>query len=96
MTAKKKSVQKSAPPKKPTDATERLAHEVSGVAGELKKQNSVWRKLLSGIMFGAGTAIGATVVAAIVILIFMQTLQALGLGEFAEQAGLPAVEEVQE
>lgn len=53
------------------DATERLAQA-------MERQNSIGWRLLLGIVAGFGTAIGATIVASIVLYILIQLFQSIG------------------
>lgn len=56
-----------------------LASEVGRVADALEKQNLARRKLLMGVIFGVGTAIGASIIASIVIVLLSRTFSAFGL-----------------
>ncbi|PIR47859.1 hypothetical protein COV06_00450 [Candidatus Uhrbacteria bacterium CG10_big_fil_rev_8_21_14_0_10_50_16] len=57
----------------------RLVKEVGRVASALEKQNSVKKRLLLGVVFGVGTAIGASIIASLIILILSQTLRVFGV-----------------
>ncbi|MBU0625323.1 hypothetical protein KKF05_03200 [Patescibacteria group bacterium] len=59
--------------------TGRLAEEVARVADVLEKQNKLSRRLFLGIVFGVGTAIGASIIASILILAFSRIMTAVGL-----------------
>ncbi len=53
--------------------------EILRVARTLEVQNSLKHKLLSGIVFGLGTAIGASIIASIVLFASVQALRSLGV-----------------
>lgn len=52
---------------------------VARLADEVQKLNAMPRRFLLGIVQGVGTAIGATVIAALVVYILVQILQSIGL-----------------
>ena len=58
---------------------DRLASEIARVATAMELQNSLRKKFLMGVTFGIGTALGASVIASILVLVFAQALQSLGL-----------------
>lgn len=53
--------------------------EILRVARTLELQNSLKHKLLSGIVFGLGTAIGASIIASILLLASVRALRTLGV-----------------
>ena len=53
--------------------------EILRVARTLEFQNSLKYKLLSGIVFGLGTAIGASIIASILLLASVRALRTLGV-----------------
>ena len=55
----------------PRDATERLAQA-------MEKHVSFSRRFLLGMVSGVGTAIGATIIASVIIFILVQFLQSVG------------------
>lgn len=57
----------------------RLADEISRVALAMERQNSLRRKFAMGVLFGVGTALGASVIASILVLIFSSFLRSVGL-----------------
>lgn len=54
-------------------------NEILRVARTLELQNSLKYKLLSGIVFGLGTAIGASIIASILLLASVRALRTLGV-----------------
>lgn len=69
------------PAKKKTesvDLEDNIAHQLGRVARALERENLLWRKLANGILLGLGTAIGATVIAGIVLLILSQISRFFG------------------
>ena len=56
-----------------------LAHEVHRVADQMKRRSSIFRRFLLGIVFGLGTAIGASVIATLAILFLREFLHSLGI-----------------
>jgi len=69
------------PTNKDTDVYNRLTDAVSRVADVLESQNRYRRRFLMGIVFGVGTAIGASIIASILVLWFSWLLQVVGLDE---------------
>jgi len=64
---------------RPEIELERLALEVSRVADALEKQNNLRRRLFVGLIFGVGTALGASIVASILVFMLSRTFLALGV-----------------
>ena len=62
--------------------------ELSTLNKHLEKQNSIPRKFLSSILTGLGTAIGATLVAGIVIYIILRIAEATNILDFLSNAGI--------
>jgi len=60
-----------------------LAEEVKELRERLTRINSLKYRLLLGIVGGVGTAIGATVIAAILFVIISRVVMALGFGDTA-------------
>lgn len=60
-----------------------LAEEIKELRKHLTRINSFRYRLLLGIIGGVGTAIGATVIAAILFVIISRLVMALGLGDTA-------------
>lgn len=58
---------------------ENLTRQVSRLADALEKQQSFKRKFFSGIVLGVGTAIGASMIATIVILSLNRILSFIGI-----------------
>jgi hypothetical protein len=61
---------------KPLD---RLTDELSAINRTLHQQNALRVKFFQGLALGLGSALGASIIAAAVILTLTQMLQALGL-----------------
>jgi len=61
------------------DTTAALAVELARVAKALERQNELRRRFMTGLVFGLGTAIGASIVASFLILAFTRILHAVGL-----------------
>ncbi len=59
--------------------SDRLANEIARVANAMELQNSLRKKFLMGLLFGIGTALGASVIASILVLLFGQALQSFGI-----------------
>jgi len=55
----------------------------------LERMNSLKRRFLLGIVHGVGTAIGATIIAAIIIYFLIQGLQAVGADWLLERINIP-------
>ncbi|NQV12079.1 hypothetical protein HQ524_01825 [Candidatus Uhrbacteria bacterium] len=70
-------------------AVKGLAREVSRVASALERQSSAKHRFLMGLVFGVGTAIGASLIASIIIITIARTLSAIGIdpGTFGQDAG---------
>ena len=62
-----------------TRALRGLAKEVSRVATALERQNSAKRRFLMGIVFGVGTAIGASIIASLIVILAVKALSVIGL-----------------
>jgi hypothetical protein len=56
-----------------------LSHGVSGVVRELAKLNSLRRRFLYGVLTGAGSALGASVVAAVALVVAGKILGWFGI-----------------
>jgi len=56
-----------------------LTTELSNIAVALEKQNSFKRRILLGILFGVGTAIGASIIASLIILTVARFFEVTGL-----------------
>jgi hypothetical protein len=67
------------PPKK-----DELAKEISQLTEIIRVRGSLKRRFLDGIMFGLGSAIGATLIAGIVIFILSRIFEATGFVEVIE------------
>jgi len=67
------------PAKKKSSHESSLASEVGRLARATEQQNVFWRRFLSGILFGIGTAIGASFIAALTIILLTRVLAALGI-----------------
>jgi hypothetical protein len=50
--------------------TKNLEKTIQGLTKVIDKQNSYWRRFLIGLVFGTGTAIGATIFAGLIIYLF--------------------------
>lgn len=61
--------------------SDRLAHATERLAAAVEKQNELMHRLLSGIVLGVGTAVGASLIAGIVILALSRIFQTVGLEE---------------
>lgn len=55
-----------------------LTKEIARVASAMEKQNKIQRKFFMGIVFGVGTAIGASIIASILVFTFVKTLGIIG------------------
>lgn len=53
-------------------ALEKLDKDIIKLDKNIQNSNSIWRNFLRGLVSGTGTAIGATIVAAILITILVQ------------------------
>ncbi len=60
-----------------------LEVELSRIAKALERQNDFKRRFLVGVVFGLGTALGASIVASLIILSFSSLLSAFGLDQFS-------------
>jgi hypothetical protein len=79
---------------KQTKAIDQLSTEVARVADALETQNSARKRFVMGVVFGVGTAIGASIIASVLVLIFSQTLSAVGLSQdFLGQDAESVIEE---
>ncbi len=56
-----------------------LSKELARVASALERQNSVKRRFFMGVVFGVGTAIGASLIASVIVLIMVRALSVVGL-----------------
>lgn len=56
----------------------KLANNISDLAGKVEKSNSYGRSFLRGLLFGLGSAIGASIVAAILIGTLNYFIQSVG------------------
>ena len=61
-----------------------LSKEIGRVADALEKQNSFRRRLLTGITFGVGTAIGASVIATLIVIGTARLLAPIGIDFLSE------------
>jgi hypothetical protein len=61
-----------------TEAILQLATETARVASALEQQNLMRRRFMMGVIFGIGTAIGASLIASIVIVLLSRTLSVFG------------------
>lgn len=59
-------------------STAMLSKNVAYLARIIERRNLLRRRFLSGIFFGLGTALGASVIATIVVILLAQLLQASG------------------
>lgn len=60
-------------------ATRALAKETQRIANQLEKQNNLSRRFVVGILFGVGTALGASLIATIIIVIFSRLVSGVGI-----------------
>jgi hypothetical protein len=65
--------------KEPASMEDNIAHQLGRVARALEREQMLWRKFLNGILLGLGTAIGASVIAGLVILLLSQLFKLFGL-----------------
>lgn len=65
--------------KKDTANVPDFQKEMLQVARTLEFQNSLRHKLLSGIVFGLGTAIGASIIASILLVASVRAMRTLGI-----------------
>jgi len=66
-------------PEPEESAIRELAKETGRLASNVAKQNSLSRRLLVGILFGVGTAIGASIIATILVVAFSRIVAAFGV-----------------
>ncbi len=59
--------------------TSKLEKQIAHLTEQVKKQNQFKSRLLLGIAAGVGTALGATVVAALVLVLLRPVFNAIGL-----------------
>ncbi len=59
--------------------TSKLEKQIADLSKQIKKQNQFKHRLLLGLAAGAGTALGATVVAALVLILLRPVFNAVGL-----------------
>ena len=65
-------------------AVAKLGEQVARVAAALEKQNSLRRRLVVGVVFGVGTAIGASVIATVIIVATAKLLAPIGVDLVSE------------
>ncbi|GEM_PF-5221355 len=65
-----------------------LSKDMARLARAVEKSNSLFRKLLSGIMYGLGVAVGATLIGAVVITLAWRFLRATGFTGVAQSLGI--------
>jgi hypothetical protein len=58
---------------------EHLIAEFGRVANSLERQNKLSRRLLLGVIFGVGTALGASIIASLIIFVLSQFMRVVGL-----------------
>jgi len=56
-----------------------LTKSIEHVAHILEQQNKPLKKFTMGVVFGVGTALGASIIASLIIFILLQILQATGI-----------------
>ena len=62
-----------------TDPTAKLGKQLTRLNETLMRSNRLFHRFLMGIAFGLGTALGASIIATIVILVLVNFLQITGL-----------------
>ncbi len=62
----------------------RLADAIGRLADALEKQNLYHRRFLSGLIFGVGTAIGASVIATLIIVTLSRVFSLVGIANFLD------------
>jgi hypothetical protein len=72
-------------PRRNPPTKDELTESVKELSSVLKLHISFGRRFLIGMMFGLGSALGATVIAAIVLLILSRVLQATGIDAVIDQ-----------
>jgi len=75
----KKTVKKEIEVSWPKDTAPEIGSELMLVATELKKANSPKRRFFLGIIFGVGTALGASVIAGVLVLLMARLLAPIGI-----------------
>ncbi len=65
-----------------------LSKDMARLARAVEKSNSLFRRLLSGIMYGLGVAVGATLIGAVVIALAWRFLRATGFTGVAQSLGI--------
>lgn len=65
--------------KKDGESVPDVQKEILRVARALEWQNSLKYKLLSGVIFGLGTAIGASIIASILLVASVRAMQTFGI-----------------
>ncbi|MDA1038379.1 MAG: DUF5665 domain-containing protein [bacterium] len=61
------------------DELRQVVPEIKRIGDIMKQQNRLHRRFLSGVVFGAGTAVGASIIAGIVALLLRKFLHSLGI-----------------
>jgi len=74
---------------------DQLSAEVRRVAKALERQNDLKRRLVTGIVFGVGTAVGASVIATLIIVGTARLLAPIGIDLVSELGRARAVLEQQ-
>ncbi len=72
-----------------TKAIHNLSKQVSRVATALERQNSARRRFLMGLVFGVGTAIGASIIASAIIIFMVRAFSLIGFdaSQFGQDIG---------
>jgi hypothetical protein len=63
---------------KKNQETEKLNKNIKDLTAKIERSNSFWFVLLRGLAMGAGTAIGASIIAALLIGILSKTIKTVG------------------
>ncbi len=62
----------------------RIADAIGRLANALEKQNLYHRRFLNGLIFGVGTAIGASVIATLIIVTLSRVFSLVGIANFLD------------
>jgi hypothetical protein len=72
-------------PRRKKQPEEKLAESIQDLSSTFKLSISFSRRFLLGVVFGLGSALGATVIAAIVLIILSRALQVTGIDSALDQ-----------
>lgn len=76
-------------------AVSKLGKQVDRVAAALESQNSLRRRFVTGVVFGVGTAVGASIIATLIIVGTAKILAPIGVDLLSEIRNARSVLETQ-